>query len=742
MNKLDTLLLWVIRSGVFLLLFTPLVVTQSLFFPFITGKNFFFRIIVEIIFSAWLILALVEPNFRPRRSPVLLAFGLFIGIMAVATIFGADPYHSFWSNFERMEGFVTHIHLLALFFVLAHSIRRDIEWFYFYNISIGVSCVVALYALLQVVGLIKLIGAGRPYATLGNSIYLAVYLMFHLFITGALFTRVRSLGIRIVYGLIFLLELYVSFVAASRGAFVGFSIGVVFVALAMLFIISSRPYRLSGFAVIFLLGALFAFIVFNPAHPFIQRSDLLSRLASISGGTIRQDPRVLIWGMAKDAIFERPILGWGPENFIIPYAKYYNPSLYGNEAWFDRAHNMLLEWLVATGVIGFLGYIGIFFAAGHVILKLVQRKVFDCLLAIIVSGVFIAYIVQNIFVFDNIVTYIMIVLILSTLHSFYISRDRVRTLSNMHKQIQPMHLVASAGITIATLILVYVINVRPILASHQLITALKSLNGENTPEYVIGEFDKVIAYNTFGTTEARERIADVLVQVALKVERGSPGLDLVLQKSIQEINKEIAAQPHVAKYPIFLGKLFAIQTNWTGTGAELAEKSYVRARELAPRYVQINLGLAELYLITRQNKKAIEEADDAFALAPRSASMFYAVISTHLLADDASGARNILLKFVAENEFKPDSTNFGKEEIELIIQRSNVVKKPEDRILFLDEFIRWSAPTARTHIVTAQSYGDIGRKSEARYHALKAAEIDPSRSEEVEKFIKSLEALP
>src|SRR3989344_7698429 len=115
MSQLERVLLWIIRIGVVLILFTPLVVTQNLFFPFITGKHFFFRIIVEIIFGAWIALAAMAPQFRPAKIPLLWALAAFLGALSLATIFGVDPYHSFWSNYERMEGLITHIHVFALF---------------------------------------------------------------------------------------------------------------------------------------------------------------------------------------------------------------------------------------------------------------------------------------------------------------------------------------------------------------------------------------------------------------------------------------------------------------------------------------------------------------------------------------------------------------------------------------------------------------------------------------------------
>ena len=57
----NKILSWAINLGLLSVLFVPLFISRSLFFPFITGKNFAFRIIVEIIFGLWIWLALRDP---------------------------------------------------------------------------------------------------------------------------------------------------------------------------------------------------------------------------------------------------------------------------------------------------------------------------------------------------------------------------------------------------------------------------------------------------------------------------------------------------------------------------------------------------------------------------------------------------------------------------------------------------------------------------------------------------------
>ena len=75
----------------------PFIVLNGFFFPFITGKNFAFRILVEVMTGAYITLALINPLYRPRRSALLFAFVLFVVVVALADAFGVYPFKSIWS---------------------------------------------------------------------------------------------------------------------------------------------------------------------------------------------------------------------------------------------------------------------------------------------------------------------------------------------------------------------------------------------------------------------------------------------------------------------------------------------------------------------------------------------------------------------------------------------------------------------------------------------------------------------
>ena len=82
----DKALRYAIVTGLFAVLFVPFIVANPLFFPFITGKNFAFRIIIEVVFGLWVILALRDPAVRLTRSTLLIAIVAFIASIRISAL--------------------------------------------------------------------------------------------------------------------------------------------------------------------------------------------------------------------------------------------------------------------------------------------------------------------------------------------------------------------------------------------------------------------------------------------------------------------------------------------------------------------------------------------------------------------------------------------------------------------------------------------------------------------------------
>jgi len=125
--------------------------------------------------------------------------------------------------------------------------------------------------------------------------------------------------------------------------------------------------------------------------------------------------------MAWKGFLERPLLGWGPENFSIAFTKYFSPSFFtedfGGDIWYDKSHNVVFDTLVTTGLLGLISYFGIYAASFYLLWKKFFREKEDFWKAGIFSVALIAYFVQNLTVFDMIGSYLMFFLILSFISS-------------------------------------------------------------------------------------------------------------------------------------------------------------------------------------------------------------------------------------------------------------------------------------------------------------------------------------
>ena len=104
---------WIIIGCAFVIPFLAFFVAGEMFFPFIVGKNFGFRILVEIMLGSWIILAYIDEQYRPKLSYLLVAIVALVVVTGIADVFGVNFDKSFWSNYERMDGYITTLHLFV-----------------------------------------------------------------------------------------------------------------------------------------------------------------------------------------------------------------------------------------------------------------------------------------------------------------------------------------------------------------------------------------------------------------------------------------------------------------------------------------------------------------------------------------------------------------------------------------------------------------------------------------------------
>jgi O-antigen ligase/tetratricopeptide (TPR) repeat protein len=623
MQSTKPLLKGIIFTGLFLVPFVPFLMSGHFFFPYITLKAFTFRIIVEIIFASWLLYMLVEPEARPRRSLLLYALGAFLLVIALANVFGLAPVKSFWSNFERMEGYVTLLHLGA-YFVVAGSVMRELHWSRWWNTSLVASALMSLYALGQVFNA----EIWRVDATFGNATYMAVYVLFHIFIAGLMLARAKKGSFMMwVYGALILLHTYVLYHTATRGAMLGLVGGALVLATINLFNKDdgrARKFAIGGvLAVIVLIGGFLA--LRNTA--IVQENPVLVRFAQISTEEIRGGGRSFVWPMAFEGFKDKPILGWGQENFNYIFNERYDPEMYRLEPWFDRAHNIFLDWAVAGGALGLGAYLSLYVLLVYLLWKpgggedenfsFIERSVLTALVT--------AYFIHNLFVFDHLISYVLFFSLLGYVHS----RNTGAMLGGEKVAEQRVANIAMPVVLVLLVSVIYFVNVRPIVANTSLIQALRIFQMNQS------ELPQATDYLRRAHESSRLGRPEVVEQTIINTPR-------IMQSAISDADKSAFlayAVPAVvrqteeasgdARYELMAGSFFSAIGR-----AEEALPYLERARELSPGKQSIYFELGAVHIRMNNPRLALEEFGRALELAPENVDARVMLLLGAIFADD------------------------------------------------------------------------------------------------------------
>jgi O-antigen ligase/tetratricopeptide (TPR) repeat protein len=739
----DRYLKYFIFSGLFLIPLVPLIIWAESFFPFITGKNFAFRLIVELIFGAWVILALRNEHYRPKASAVLYSILSFVFVMGLATLFSEYPYKSFWSNFERMEGYITVLHLAAYFLVASSVLNSEKLWSAFLNTSVGTSVVIGIYGLLQLSGNIVINQGGvRLDGTLGNAAYLGAYMLLHFFITLFLLSKSKGGGwVKTVYASAMVLQFIILFYTATRGAILGLIVGT-FVTTLIISLHSKKWHfqRKIALSILVLVIAIISFAYAFKNSKFVLENPTLTRLSSIS--VKEAGPRFMVWNMAWQGFKERPILGWGQESFNYVFNKYYDPGMYAQEQWFDRTHNVFFDWLIAGGILGLLSYLFIFASIYYYIWKQgndhfsVRKFVPHFLffwrgkdeishlnIKAVLTGLVTAYLFQNLFVFDNITSYIIVFTIASYIHA--LSGKTIKKLSGEHFKIDrsTTDRVLAPIVLVLTIFVVYTANIPQVKASLTLIEALKPQSAGVLKN--LENFKKALSYETFGDPEIREQLTQASLQ-ALSVESVDIGIrQQFYELTINELANQVEKTPNDARYFLFQGSFLNRVQRF-----DEALVALKRAVELSPTKQTILFELGSTYLNKGDTTNALETLRTAFELNQNfnEARIIYAVGAI------MSGDKKLTEEIMAP--IKGTDAYFDERIVSAYLRKgdlSKVVELSESKALLYPD-----KPEAQ--LALASAYVNANMMSKALAVLEMMAQKFPAQKEQVEGYIREIKA--
>ncbi len=569
---------WLVWIGLALTLFLPIYVNSDLFFPYITSKAIVFRTVIEITFLLWFYLMVIKRESLKIDWSIAIFF-FYLVVMFGASYFGVNFKYSFWSINERSEGLLLWIHLFAYLLMLRTALTSTKQWRWMLDAFFLGAQIVAVIGLFQYFGvdfINRSSGADRVASTIGNAAFLAGYMLFAIFIGLYLSIKRKNYFAKWYYWLLALVDIFIILQTATRGAFLGILASLVLFFIYNLFKIPNKKVQTSiiGFATVMILILVLVFA--NRTNPIINRF-FPERILSISITEKTARDRLMTWGSAWQGFLERPILGYGQENFAVVFNVHFNPKIYthaGSRIWFDRAHNIFIDHLITGGFIGLVFYLWLVFYSPWLLLKRLLVKegdnysergrfnrlwmmfgnifkrhsgeYLDNLANQMIFLAFIAFFVQGVFVFESFPVYLGLFLLIAFVSFknesviFSIKRNWLISLAIIYFVCFPLAL--------------YYFNIREYQANKILIDGYQTQ--QSNPQYAYNRIIQAIDMNTSGQQEYRQRLADL---VAATISNKLVAPDLAKQwvaKVNAELEKRIVEYPaDVANYLLYMRHL-------------------------------------------------------------------------------------------------------------------------------------------------------------------------------------------
>jgi O-antigen ligase len=675
-------LLLIVKIGLGLILFLPLVISSDFYFPFIAPRNFLFRFIIEIIFFIYLYLAWLHKDLRPKFNKGFWLLLSFILALTISSLFGQNFGFSFWSNFERMDGLLNWVHIVLYLIVLIGVLPSKKDWHIFFHISLISAWFVALIAVGQKLGLDFVIassGGVRLTSTLGNAAYVGSYMMIHIVLLAYLFIINKQLRARIFYIVSSILFVFVLLNTHTRGAFLGLLLFIFLFGIFYLYF--ERKKRNTWYysvLAIFIAGILFFSLLFaQQDSDWVKKVPMLGKVANISLTDITVQSRLMIWRNSFSGVVEKPILGWGEENFQYVFNKHFPIEIFhtlGSEVWFDRPHNILMQHLVQSGILGLMLYLSVFI---YLIRRLYRKYKKDqqWLVPFLWVSFLLSFLFHDLFIFDSLNTNVILYLILG----FLFVGDKECRLFEGRRQV-PKKLVAIFCI----ILFFFVVNlfvVRPVRSNLLLVDAIKTSSMSVTEDQMnqaLDKWQKSWKLSFIGDREKVDNLYRLAMGAISRPDVAGPAKDQIFYLTQIYMEEVSNRYPDDVRSNLFLANFYynfaQFDPSFLDKNLALLEKLH----NLAPQRPDLYLSLTDAYLAQGNIVEAKKIAQELVDLSPWVNGVYWNLMKVALFEKDMVLLGDVLDEISMLNMNKINN-NFNDDEI---IRLNNIVYQAEAQELF------------------------------------------------------------
>jgi len=424
-----------ILSAVFVAIL-PFVDFHNFFYGSVTAKYFYIITFVTVLtlYFAYLIFT-KKYSISIKQRWLLLALGIVLLTQYISAFTGVYLARSLWSDIIRSSGvfFLTYV---VLFAFLESELLNLRDW-HLMRRAIAISG--ALFAFLTFLGVegvgltgrILSIDLGLQGLTQQNTTFAGAYLLIVLIITLIEAVRSKTKSKTRKLFLILAIVQFLSPLFFNSGILLG-KIGISEIFNNPALILGSA--RASSATAILVVLYLIGYFIFKrlPRASQIFKSKLAKIwsalwilgvtvvviLLFVPGSSIQNkyieqssSARLIVWQSGITAFKDRPLFGWGPENFRFGFEKYFDSRLFlsenQGEIWFDRAHNTIVDNLVSVGVIGSSAIIFLFVWFFVVISRATKRGLIKITEANLLGLFVFGHFLQLQTSFDTVLTYFL-----------------------------------------------------------------------------------------------------------------------------------------------------------------------------------------------------------------------------------------------------------------------------------------------------------------------------------------------
>ncbi len=525
----------------------------------------------------------------------------------------------------------------------------------------------------------------------------------------------------------------------TRGAIIGLAFGA-FAVLVGGFASKqfSRTARLvcAGFLLAGIIGVGGIFIFKDSA--LIKSTPVFQKISSISFTDATTRSRLATWHSAIEGFAERPVFGWGVENFQELFNKHFPTEIYTDEGtplWFDRPHNLLLQYLAEGGVIGIGLYLAFLITLIIASFKKLPRKE-----ALFLLGFIVAYIGQNVFVFDSINSYLPLYIVLAFSYaSIYVYS--AQAVDAEKKALVPRVGGAAVVIVVGAVLwmgLWYTV-FWPLSVNKEFVSYYFAQTSSQTPGYKPEITKKVFDLIDHSPYLGRAELLGVYSEFAVSRFRDdNPNGDDMkfLASGLEERFDRERAQGYTkdARFNMFELNLLLNAGQFDPIFYEKALALSNESIPLSPDRPQFYYIRGRVYMNMKQYDKGIADFKHAVELAPLIPEAHSNLFAAYATMGDKDHARTELMELSKLMPF----------DAKAIAHATSVYVAAglyDEAVNLLQEaIVEFPSEEAQFHVGLAQVYAASGDAKTARKEMETAVKLDPSIAQYTEDFYKKLDA--